>query len=240
MRIGPSVPADANEAADHDDGRSNRVARDHRAEATNAARDDVAFLAAAAALLATAEDEPTALARLGALIVPRLADWCVFDMFRPDGSLSRSVITDDQSPHGQWARTLEERYPIDPTVERNIVVRVLRSGESVLVTEVPDEFLVVSARDATHLAILRGFGINSTVVVPLAFRGDVLGAVTFISAQSGRRYGPADLVLAEALARQTSIAIDGARRRTAAERAAARTTHLQTVTAALGRATTPV
>jgi signal transduction histidine kinase/transcriptional regulator with GAF, ATPase, and Fis domain len=234
----PSVPPESNETVDQGNGRSDRSA-DARPFET-AARDDVEFLAAAAALLATAEDEATALTRLGALIVPRLADWCVFDMVRTDASLSRSVITHGGAQHEAWARTLEERFPIDPSAESNIVVRVLRTGESLLVSEVPDEALVVSARDAEHLELLRAFGIHSTIIVPLVIRGEVLGAVTFVSVRPRRRYDGADLVLAEALARQTSIAIDAARRRMAAERAAARTAHLQTVTAALGRATTPV
>src|SRR5688572_13737816 len=236
----PPAPHEPDLTGDPGDERPNWHDRICRAEAVAAAaREDVAFLGDAAALLATADDETTALARLGDLIVPRLADWCVFDMLRPDGSLARTVVTHGGQQEAEWARTLEQRYPIDPVAERNIVVRVLQTRESLLASELPDEALVASARDAEHLAILRGFGIHSTIIVALAIRDEILGAVTFVGAHDRRRYGPSDLVLAEALARQTSIAIDGARRRQAAERAAARTGHLQTVTAALGLATTP-
>src|SRR5690606_16201894 len=47
--------------------------------------------------------------------------------------------------------------------------------------------------------------------VPLAIRDKVLGVVTFISAESGRRYNQKDLQLAEDLAHRAAIAIENAR-----------------------------
>jgi signal transduction histidine kinase/CheY-like chemotaxis protein len=49
------------------------------------------------------------------------------------------------------------------------------------------------------------------MAVPLAARGRVLGALTFVAAESGRRYGPADLALAEELGRRAGLAVDNAR-----------------------------
>src|SRR5262249_23149326 len=47
--------------------------------------------------------------------------------------------------------------------------------------------------------------------VPLAVRGRVLGVLTFVAAESGRRYGPADLRLAEGLAHRAAVAVEDAR-----------------------------
>ena len=49
------------------------------------------------------------------------------------------------------------------------------------------------------------------MTVPLVTRGRTLGAISFISAESGRRYGEADLQLAEELARRAAYAVDNAR-----------------------------
>jgi signal transduction histidine kinase len=210
------------------------------------AEDDAAFLVEAGVLLAAAQDESTVLTRLADLIVPRFADGCVFDMVEEDGTVRRALVRQSDPAREAAARTIAERYPIDPRAETNVVVRVLRTGRSSLAPEIPDEVLVASARDAEHLRLLRSLGLRSHLVVPLSVRGEMLGAVTLFTVQSDRRFGPADLALAEALARQAVIAIDGARRREAAERArrvaeraADRTAHLQAVTAALGRAITP-
>ncbi len=49
------------------------------------------------------------------------------------------------------------------------------------------------------------------MIIPLLARGQMLGALTFLSAESGCRYGPADLALAEELARRAAPAVDNAR-----------------------------
>jgi signal transduction histidine kinase len=47
--------------------------------------------------------------------------------------------------------------------------------------------------------------------VPLLVRGTPMGAITFVSAESGRRFGDNDLALAEDLAGRASIAMENAR-----------------------------
>jgi signal transduction histidine kinase len=49
------------------------------------------------------------------------------------------------------------------------------------------------------------------MVVPLVARGRTLGAISFVSAESGHRYDEDDLALAEDLARRAALAIDNAR-----------------------------
>jgi light-regulated signal transduction histidine kinase (bacteriophytochrome) len=58
---------------------------------------------------------------------------------------------------------------------------------------------------------LRELGLRSSMVVPLMARGRTLGAITFVTAESERRYGPAELELAEELARRAALAVDNAR-----------------------------
>src|SRR5688572_5828958 len=49
------------------------------------------------------------------------------------------------------------------------------------------------------------------MVVPLVARGHVLGAMTFVHAESGRRYTEVDLSFAEALGRRCATATDNSR-----------------------------
>jgi serine phosphatase RsbU (regulator of sigma subunit) len=49
------------------------------------------------------------------------------------------------------------------------------------------------------------------MIVPLTARGRIAGALTFLAANSGRRYDAADLELAEDLSRLAALAIDNAR-----------------------------
>ncbi len=89
--------------------------------------------------------------------------------------------------------------------------QVLRTGRSELVPEIPESLLEEAARDAEHREILRGLGLKSYIIVPLLARGRTVGAITLVSAESGRRYGQAELKLAEELAWRAALAVDNVR-----------------------------
>ena len=76
---------------------------------------------------------------------------------------------------------------------------------------IPDSLLVESAEDEDHLRILRQLGLKSFICVPLRSRARTLGALTFVTAESGRVYGATDLAAAEDLAHRAVIAIENAR-----------------------------
>ena len=102
-----------------------------------------------------------------------------------------------------------------------------------LVSEIPDELLAGAARDELHLDLLRELGLSSYMCVPLVARERVLGAITFVLAESGGRYGPDDLELAEELARRAATAIDNARLYEAQHRAAAEARESEARTSAI-------
>jgi signal transduction histidine kinase len=87
----------------------------------------------------------------------------------------------------------------------------MRTGQSELVREVTDEMIEAVVRDADHLAALRGLGMRSFLCVPLLSRGRAVGAVSFVAAESGRRYDDQDLAVAEELGRRAGVALDNAR-----------------------------
>ena len=78
-------------------------------------------------------------------------------------------------------------------------------------TEITDAMLLASAQDEDHLRILRELGLRSYICVPLTTRGRTLGTITFLTSDSGRLYGPADLTLARDLAHRAAVATENAR-----------------------------
>jgi two-component system phosphate regulon sensor histidine kinase PhoR len=66
------------------------------------------------------------------------------------------------------------------------------------------------AVDDFHLGLVRELGVQSYMCVPLTARGHTLGVISFVAAESGRRYGADDLALAEELARRAGTAIENA------------------------------
>jgi PAS domain S-box-containing protein len=168
------------------------------------------FLAEAGASLSSSLDYRTTLGKMARLAVPYLADWCVVDILEEDGSLDRLAMTHQDQEKVTLARELEERYPPDPDALRG-VAQVLRTGQSELVSEIPESLVEETARDVEHHEILRRLGLKSYMIVPLVARGRTLGAISLVSAESGQRYGPAELELAEELARRAALAVDNAR-----------------------------
>ena len=168
------------------------------------------FLAKAGTTLSSSLDYPTTLASVANLAVPYLADWCVIDVLEEDGSLDRLAMTHQDPEKIALAHELEERYPPDPEAPHG-VSQVLRTGRSKLVPEIPETLIEEAVHDAEHREILRRLGLKSYMIVPLIARGRTLGAITLVSAESGRRYGRAELELAEELARRAALAVDNAR-----------------------------
>jgi signal transduction histidine kinase/DNA-binding response OmpR family regulator len=168
------------------------------------------FLAEASSVLAESLEYEERLSNVARLAVPLVADWCVIDVLEDSGQLKRVAVAAVDPWKETHERELQQRYPFD-TAAPHGAPQVLRTGQPEICSDIPDELLIASARDATHLQMLRATGLKSFLSLPLEARGRVLGAITFASAESDRRYDADDLPLAEDLGRRVAVAIDNAR-----------------------------
>ena len=171
---------------------------------------DLRFLAQASAELAGVADYQETLDRIARLAVPHFADWCAIDLLQADGSLKRVAAAHVDPDKAHLAHELHRRYPPDPKSPTG-VWNVLRTGQGELIPEITQEMLQQRARDPELLKIVQGLGLRSYIGAPLAVRGRTLGVASFVTAKSGRRYGQADLELAEDLGRRAGVAIENAR-----------------------------
>jgi PAS domain S-box-containing protein len=167
------------------------------------------YLARASEILAGSLDRDEATGELARLLVPRLADWCSIQLLDEGGGLRQVAVAHADPAKVAWAKALNERYPADPE-SRTGAHEVVRTGQPLLLAEIPDALLVAAAKDEEHLRILREIGFASVLTVPLVARGHAIGAMSLVSAESGRRYGDAELALAQELATRAALAIDNA------------------------------
>jgi PAS domain S-box-containing protein len=173
------------------------------------AEEEQRFLAETSALLSWSLDYPTTFQRLADICVPFLADLCLIDVL-DDGAIRRVAAVHADPTKAELVAELEERFAPE-IIGPHPAARVVRGGEAEMATEMSEEYLGTTTRNAEHLGIVRALGFTSYMCVPLTARGRTLGALSLVSAGSGRRFGAHDLELAEEVARRAALAIDNAR-----------------------------
>lgn len=144
------------------------------------------------------------------LFIPTLAEWAVIYLKDGDDAVRVARIAHTDSGLLQTAQQMLVRYPFNGALAR-VPLRVLRTGKSELVPEITDSMLLEMAQDEDHLATLREAQITASITVPLNTRDQTFGALSFVSAGSGAKYGQGDVALAEELGRRVATAVDNAR-----------------------------
>jgi serine phosphatase RsbU (regulator of sigma subunit) len=177
-------------------------------QTADAATQRTALLAEASMTLSRNLDVDSTLAELTRLLVPRFADWCSVQLV--EGDDLRTVAIQHRDPETTaWARSMAGSFPTRmdaPTGGPNVI----RTGRSEIYPYLPAELVDAAAANDEHRAILRRLGFTSAIVAPLTGRHAVLGVVTLIHAESGRRYGEADLDFLEEIADRAALALDTA------------------------------
>jgi PAS domain S-box-containing protein len=167
------------------------------------------FLALASGVLDASLDEQAIVNRLVSLVVAELADCCMLDLLEPDGGIRRAATA-----HAPGSPTFGARdsgcFPADAQPSRYPIVRAIRTGDPVLVAPWDAEKRKEISLDieGAETATLQ---MHSFMVLPLVTHGRTLGALTLAAADPERSYGPAELMVAEDLARRAAAAIDHAR-----------------------------
>jgi len=166
------------------------------------------FLAQATELLSSSLDYEKTLTALVKSVVPELADWCAVDLLQADNTVRRIAVVHQDPRKIELAHELSRRSPTRLDAPSGLG-RVLRTGEPDLVTEIPDA-VIDAVPDAELREIVRGLGLKSYVCVALRSRGKILGGLTVVHSESGRRYLEADLALFQDLARKAGTSLDNA------------------------------
>ncbi len=185
------------------------IERKRAEQARETSEQTTRFLANASAALADLTDYESTLQKVASLAVPRFADWCAADIQEPDGSVRRLAAAHVDPEKVELVRELDRKYPSLASKMRG-ARQVIKTGESEWAISIPDELLVTHTQDEEHLLIVRNLGLRSYICVPLKSRSSVLGALTFVSAESGRVYREDDVRAAEDLAHRAVIAIENA------------------------------
>jgi PAS domain S-box-containing protein len=168
------------------------------------------FLAQAGQLLASSLDYEQTLQRVARLAVPWLADWCAVDMLGEHGDIQQVALAHVDPTKVAMANEFRRRYPPSPD-DPTGVAGVLRGGPAELYPEVPEELIEQSVEDPEQLEIIKAIGIRAGMVLPMRVGEETVGAITLVSADSGRTFDEDDFAFAQDIALRAGTAVQNAR-----------------------------
>jgi PAS domain S-box-containing protein len=169
------------------------------------------LLARTGEVLSSSLDYEQTLKEVAGLAVPDLADWCGVSMPDRGGAIRQVAVVHSDPAKVEFARELARRYPSHVDDEGGSA-EVLRTGQSQLIPEIPDELLDQAVQDPEQRELVRSIGMRSAVSVPMAAAaGPPTGVISWVNAESGRVFSVADLELLEEVGRRAGIAIENAR-----------------------------
>ncbi|MEA2678102.1 MAG: hypothetical protein QOJ81_2243 [Chloroflexota bacterium] len=191
------------------------------------------FMVDATTALSSTLDIAEAARQLADLAVPLLGDYCNVDLLAPDGSIAHVALVHSDPTKVDAALRLRELNPVRPDAPTG-APRVIREGtleQGVITQELIDAANLEG--EQKELVDRLDLSNSSYVIVPLMGRHGAIGALSLVMAESGRRLGERDIVLAKELGLRAGVALENAQLyQTANDRRA----QLDTVMAALEEA----
>ncbi|MBZ9644974.1 PAS domain-containing protein, partial [Streptomyces sp. PSKA30] len=191
-----------------------RSARQERAAYTSALEDlteRLTLVAEITDVLGQTLETDEALARLGRLLVPRLADWAAVDLRVGSGQVHRVAVTGPggRDP-GQEGR--REHLPEAGEAAHSPLVQVLNGGDPVLQDQAATAAPPDSPLAAIHSGFLRTVGATSAITVPLGSQQQITGALTVVRTDPAYPFDTDDLEVVSDIGRRVGLVIDNARR----------------------------
>jgi PAS domain S-box-containing protein len=168
------------------------------------------LLAAASAAFDASLDPSETMRTIARTAVPALAELCVIDLIREDGTIGDSVVEAVDPEVRPRLQALRAREPLDLN-GTHPVARALRSREPVVVHDLTDsQALDQVAQSKEHRQFMEAAGYRSAVVIKLIARGRLMGTLSFLRMRSGRRFEAEHVALMQDLADRAAMALDNA------------------------------
>lgn len=142
-----------------------------------------------------------------ALAAQKLRNICIIDIWK-DEKITTIAMDSDNETDLKQAQFIREKYP--PKTDNKVFQYIMRTGSSILLSQVKTEFLEEVAQDKTHFEMLKTLGPTSAMLIPLKVRDQIFGIMTFSRHKVEPEFTREDLRFGEELAQRAAIAIDNA------------------------------
>jgi two-component system, sensor histidine kinase len=185
-----------------------------RSEAEKSA-DRLAFLAEASASLNCSLDMESMLQAFSSLLIQKMADWCLIDIYEPANNTITNLIClshDSKNLHHTCNFDSDPRG-IETTLNSEITEGlngVIHSGQPQMHQQPSRDILAKTFFSKPIFEQIAAAEPSSILTVPLTSYGKTFGALTLVSKKSRPDFTYIDLSVAQDLAKRASIAIENA------------------------------
>lgn len=168
------------------------------------------FMSDVALTISGSLESDEVLRRVTRAAVPFLADFTLAYSLDEQGVASHVVSAHaDPSKANALAEAANLHHP-NPKEAGNVVVRAMSAAQPILVERVTPEFLDAQGFEPRARQLYSDLNPISLMAIPLVARDKALGALVFVSTNPDDPYGTADLVIGQALASRTALAMESA------------------------------
>ncbi|HWH92549.1 MAG TPA: SpoIIE family protein phosphatase [Baekduia sp.] len=169
------------------------------------------LLSNASKLLGSSLDVDATLDKAAWAVVPELADWARVDLPDERGALVQMAVAHRDIEKVELLREWRRDFPPSAEDDRGSA-EVMRTGRSLVWQGVDSDEVERYAQAPRHAELMRSIDTRSMLIVPMVVGDQVIGTMQLATtSESGRLLGPADLDVAEELARRAAIAVEHAR-----------------------------
>ncbi len=179
-------------------------ARANRAEAESA-RERLAFLLNAGALVAATRDRDELLDQVTRLVVPSLADYCTVFLPTADGQLLASTLSHRSRDRAGLLSALRDR-PVSPAGPL-IVQRAFTTGTTQLSRDVTGEATTWASAEPNEIGIVQLMHPRSAIATPLLGPDGPLGVIVLGRHARRTRFTETDVQVVEELGRRLTVGL---------------------------------
>jgi PAS domain S-box-containing protein len=178
-------------------------------EQARTTREQAYLWRAGSAINASLDVEQTVRA-VARLAVPVLGDWCEVDLVEREGVVTRAFAHRDPAVQERVKGLIGRVHERSPSEAYERIAEAVRSGKPVKARRIDAAMANAVVEDPAARELYRIAGFASSIILPLAARGRMVGALALVRVDPLHPHDDRDVRLAEEFARRASLAIDNA------------------------------
>ncbi len=173
------------------------------------ATEQQAYIADVTKELVTSLDLNKTLKKIAKLSVPMIADWCTVDLYSKERGFEQVSVAHADPKKVAIAKEYRKHNPLHID-DDTVIPRMLKTGKPEFYPVITKQMIEQYVEDKETLEFMKSLNICSMMMVPLKQDKKTVGAISFVSSDSGRYFTESDFKMANELGARVSLSFTNA------------------------------